>query len=108
MTDTFTGGIVYGRRKATDIFMCIIFLVFFCGMFATAAYGYAKGDPVKLLTPFDSRGNQCGLSGTKTEPFKYLWWPDLYKAVNSKSVSDVTKGVMGNSYCVKSCPKNFT
>ena len=77
-------------------------------MFATAAYGYAKGDPVKLLTPFDSMGNQCGLSGTKTEPFKYLWWPDLYKAVNAKSVSDFTKGVMGNSYCVKSCPKNFS
>jgi hypothetical protein len=37
--------------------MCFIFTLFFCGMFATAAYGYAKGDPEKLITPFDSDGN---------------------------------------------------
>lgn len=36
--------------------MCAIFSVFFCGMFATAAYGYAKGDPTKLITPFDYDG----------------------------------------------------
>jgi len=77
-------------------------------MFATVAYGYAKGDPVKLLTPFDSRGNQCGLSNSPTAEFKYLWWPDLYKAVNAKSISDFTKGVLSNSYCVKSCPMNLT
>jgi hypothetical protein len=43
--------------------MCLIFFVFFCGMFATAAYGYAKGDPMRLITPFDSSGNQCGSDG---------------------------------------------
>jgi hypothetical protein len=51
-------------------------------MFATAAYGYAKGNPAKLLTPFDSRGNQCGAKGTQTEDYKYLWWPDLYKVIS--------------------------
>lgn len=44
-------------RSCTDVFMCIIFTVFFCGMFATAAYGYKYGDPTKLITPFDSSGN---------------------------------------------------
>jgi hypothetical protein len=29
-------------------------------MFATAAYGYAYGDPSKLITPFDSDGKICG------------------------------------------------
>jgi hypothetical protein len=48
------------ERSCTDIFMCIIFSLFFCGMFATAAYGYAMGNPMKLLTPYDSKGTQCG------------------------------------------------
>jgi hypothetical protein len=66
------------ERKRSDLLMFLIFLLFIGGMFGTAAYGYAKGDPKKLLTPFDSRGNQCGLVGTPTEKFKYIWWPDLY------------------------------
>jgi hypothetical protein len=44
------------ERSCTDAFMCLIFSIFFCGMFATAAYGYAHGDPTKLITPFDSSG----------------------------------------------------
>ena len=44
-------------RSCTDAWMCIIFTVFFIGMFATAGYGYANGDPSKLVTPFDSDGN---------------------------------------------------
>lgn len=44
------------NRRCTDWFMCIIFSIFFLGMFATAAYGYKFGDPYKLLTPFDSDG----------------------------------------------------
>jgi choline transporter-like protein 2/4/5 len=44
-------------RHCTDVIMCLIFTFFFCGMFATAAYGYAKGDPSRLITPFDSDGS---------------------------------------------------
>jgi len=44
-------------RSCTDVFMCLIFFVFFCGMFATAAYGYYKGDPTRLINPYDSSGN---------------------------------------------------
>ncbi len=87
--------------------MLLIFFIFFCGMFATAAYGYAKGDPSKLLTPFDSKGNQCGLAGNATEKYKYLWWPDLHKAVNVKKAVDLTDAILGNSYCVKECPKKL-
>ncbi len=36
--------------------MCLIFFIFFLGMFGTAGYGYVKGDPMKLLTPFDASG----------------------------------------------------
>ncbi len=50
-------GIVMDRR-CTDKFMCLVFFVFFCGLFAVAAYGFAKGDPKRLVTPFDSDGKQ--------------------------------------------------
>ncbi len=103
---TLASGIVVERQRR-DIIFFLVFVLFICGMFATAAYGYAKGNPVKLLTPFDSKGTQCGLKNSPTEEFKYLWWPDLYKAVNAKSLKDLTTGVMGYSYCVKSCPKDF-
>lgn len=82
--------------------MCIIFCVFFLGMFATAAYGYAKGNPLKLLTPYDSRGTQCGRN--LTSDYKYLFWPDLDKAVNVKKITELTDAILGNSYCVKECP----
>jgi hypothetical protein len=44
------------ERSCTDVLMCLIFVVFFCGMFATAAYGYKNGDPTKLIQPYDSSG----------------------------------------------------
>ncbi len=50
-------GLVYDR-KCTDVIMCIIFALFFCGMFATAAYGYANGNPQNLIVPFDSSGKK--------------------------------------------------
>jgi hypothetical protein len=45
------------ERRCTDILICILFFIFFCGLFATAAYGYAFGDPTKLITPYDTDGN---------------------------------------------------
>jgi hypothetical protein len=45
-------------RKCTDWWMCVIFVVFFAGMFATAAYGYHNGDPYNLITPFDADGKK--------------------------------------------------
>ena len=44
------------ERQCTDKLMCIIFVIFFGGMFATAAYGYKFGNPSRLITPFDSDG----------------------------------------------------
>jgi hypothetical protein len=31
------------NRRCTDVFMCLLFFLFFCGLFATAAYGYKNG-----------------------------------------------------------------
>jgi len=51
------GGVVM-NRSCTDILCCIIFLVFIVGMFGAGIYGYTNGDPVALLTAWDSDGKQ--------------------------------------------------
>ncbi len=75
-------------------------------MFFTAAYGYAKGDPYRLITPFDSDGNYsgkltiigkiCGEAATRYEAYKYLHWPELIKGNYNLTV------------CVKDCPMEAT
>lgn len=63
------------NRSCTDVLICLIFSLFCCGMFATAAYGYANGNPYRIITPFDSNGNMCGQGNISAYP--YLMWPDL-------------------------------
>lgn len=74
------------ERSCTDLLMCLIFFLFFCGMFATAAYGYSQGDPMRLITPFDSSGNQCG-SESKLEGYKYLYWPKMFQTFAGSATS---------------------
>ncbi len=66
--DELKQGVVI-KRSCTDVFMCIVFVIFFCGLFATAGYGYANGDPSKLITPFDSSG-----ISTKLICYRELMW----------------------------------
>ena len=80
-------GPVY-KRKCTDPFMCVLFFIFLCGLFATAAYGYSRGEPGRVLSLYDSDGQQCG-AGRATE-YKYLLYAQL----------DVN---MTRLYCVKEC-----
>jgi hypothetical protein len=49
------------ERSCTDIICCLVFTVFFVGMLGISAMAYTTGDPMKIMTPFDSDGNQCGL-----------------------------------------------
>jgi hypothetical protein len=49
------------NRSCTDIFFCIFFIVFVVGMIGVSGYALAVGEPSKILTPFDSDGNACGM-----------------------------------------------
>jgi hypothetical protein len=82
----------------------MIFSIFFLGMFATAAYGYSQGNPNKLITPFDSQGNQCGINNT----YQYLYWPEIFTGVkasisNSSTIPSITitSNMLGKALCVK-------
>jgi len=99
------------ERSCTDVLMCLIFFVFFLGMFATAGYGYSQGNPMRLITPFDSAGNQCGSNG-KLESYEYLYWPKMFQSLagsaSSLNVSmsgfsniNITAKMFGDTVCVK-------
>ena len=42
----------------------MIFITFIAGMGACVAYGFLKGDPYKMMAPYDSNGNFCGVDNT--------------------------------------------
>jgi solute carrier family 44 (choline transporter-like protein), member 2/4/5 len=46
------------NRSCTDPICCLIFVAFIAGMAATAAYGFANGNPKLLLTTWDADGKK--------------------------------------------------
>lgn len=53
-------GINFNNRHCTDVLCCVIFVAFIGAMIAVAGYSLQNGNPLILLTPYDSSGNQCG------------------------------------------------
>ena len=56
--DNFKGPI--NERGCTDVFFCILFLVFLVGLAIVTFVGFSKGEPERLLYGEDSFGNICG------------------------------------------------
>jgi len=48
------------ERGCTDIICCFVFLVFLVAMVGASFLALTKGDPLRILTAFDSDGNACG------------------------------------------------
>jgi len=92
------------NRSCTDCICCLIFVAFVAGMTGTAAYGFSKGNPMLLLTAWDSDGNGCGYNET-TKDFPYLYWPAPNYNINTSSTNPGDyMAVFKFSMCVKSCP----
>jgi len=47
-------------RSCTDVLCCLIFVVFIIAMIGVSGWGIQKGDVYRILTPYDSNGNECG------------------------------------------------
>jgi hypothetical protein len=43
-------------RICTDVLFYIIFLVFGAAMLGIAGYGFSKGNPEAIISPYDSKG----------------------------------------------------
>lgn len=48
------------KRERTDCLCCLFFALFLGGMIAISIFSAIKGDPTRILVPFDSDGNECG------------------------------------------------
>ena len=80
------------QRKCTDCFCILLFLLCFAAGIGVAGYGISQGDPSKIVQPFDSAGNACGIGNLKDYPFLFF--------------NDPENSVKDSSACVKECPKN--
>ena len=80
------------ERSCTDIFCCILFIVFtgFC-CFVTY-FAISNGDPSILAKPYDPDYNACGEGKNAGYPYIYFATP-----------SD-TENILTNTVCVKECP----
>jgi len=53
------GGIEW-ERSCTDILCCMVFIAFIVAMLGVSGYALSTGDPMNIITAFDSDGNKCG------------------------------------------------
>mgnify|MGYP000869539554 FL=1 len=105
-------------RSCTDILCCLIFTAFFVGMLACSGLGYTTGDPMKIFTPFDSDGNQCGLANQTLSnstlnierdftEYKYKYFDGLLNGVKEAAADGadaLDNPALFNAVCVKECP----
>jgi len=97
------------ERSCTDVLCCLFFFVFIVAMIGVSAFGVKKGDVYRILTPYDSDGNECGKPGQALSnnfqgerdftgyPVKY--YAGLLKAATGGNMNDMYKAV-----CVTECP----
>mmetsp|Transcript_14788 Transcript_14788/g.25159 ORF Transcript_14788/g.25159 Transcript_14788/m.25159 type:complete len:161 (+) Transcript_14788:50-532(+) len=85
------------ERSCTDVICCLIFVVFLGSMVAVTGLAISEGDPVKIMTPFDSDGNKCGQpdqNGVDFTDFPYKHFTSLISQGNN----------IFNAVCVEKCP----
>ena len=83
-------------------------MAFLVAMIAVSGFAISNGDPMNIIAPFDSVGNQCGkvLQGIDNDPanetdftdYKYKHFTRLIEGTSN----DVT--LLYNAVCVKECP----
>jgi hypothetical protein len=95
-------------RGCTDIICCLIFILFMAGWIFIFAYGVSKGDPGKLMTPFNEYGKGCGYnSGYKDYPniFFYAFGQDMTALLNPVTNPNFDLNQLYSmTFCVDKCP----
>jgi len=96
-------------RSCTDILCCFLFGIFLAAMVFVTLFAVETGDPNRILTPFDSDGNECGqplqtatvgLGSRDFSEYRYKYFTSVMQAATG------SKGGVYDAVCVKSCPKN--
>ncbi|XP_076454555.1 choline transporter-like protein 2 [Babylonia areolata] len=99
---TFKGPVT--DRSCTDVICCILFFLCICGAAVCSIFGYARGDPQRLVFPTDTAGRFCGHGELKDKPFLFFF--DLLQC--ARMGPGVVLGCPTHQVCVSQCPKtNF-
>ena len=88
-------GMVF-ERGCTDFLCGIVFLVFVASLFAVAIYGMIRGDPKRLIKPYDFNSKICDVDD-EVKGFGKLYFAELETIYS-----------MDQALCVKKCPKKKT
>jgi hypothetical protein len=95
------------KRRMTDVFFCLFFIVFIFGMVAVYAYAFTKGRPALIVQGWDSDGLGCGLN-TTTKDYPVLYWPEVpgIGSLNSTLSGNYSAifQTLNHGVCVKECP----
>lgn len=83
-------------------------MAFLVAMLGVSGFAISNGDPLNIIAPFDSVGNQCGktLQGVDYDPvnttdfteYKYKHFTRLIEGTSSSPT------LLYNAVCVKECP----
>ncbi|CAD8075354.1 unnamed protein product [Paramecium sonneborni] len=85
-------------RGCTDCIWCILYLIMWGCLIAIGVIALSNGDPESLFQPYDSQGQQCGVSENfQNCPYSYL--------MNTTQIVDNQPGDF-EYYCVTVCPSN--
>jgi len=87
------------NRSCTDVFCCLVFIVFVASTLALTSYASTMGNTKLLLTPFDPDHRACGVDNAVANfPFIYFTNPtsssNLYQTVCVSECPDGTKNVL--------------
>lgn len=81
------------NKRCTDCFCLLIFTAFLAGTVFALQYAFTKGDPSRLIQPFDPDHTPCGKGKAKDYPFIYFADP-------------LGKHMFRDTVCVKECPRD--
>ncbi|XP_037545636.1 choline transporter-like protein 2 [Nematolebias whitei] len=93
------------NRGCTDIFCCILFIIFLLGYFAVGILAWSQGDPKKVIYPTDSRGQFCGQSGTPLEKKPLLFYFNILKCASPLVLLEFQCPT--TQICVEKCPDRY-
>ena len=98
-------------RTCTDFSCCITFVAFIVAMIAISYYAINNGDVYRIVTPFDSDGNECGqpmqdksafVDARDFSEYKYKYFTGIM-GVLTEDISEQYDAV-----CISECPVGLT
>ncbi|XP_077580901.1 choline transporter-like protein 5-A [Stigmatopora nigra] len=93
------------RRRCTDVFCCLIFILAVLSYVALGFVAWLHGAPGKVLHPTDSYGQLCGQSGTPNAQRPLLFYFNILKCANPSILINLQCPT--TQMCVSKCPDKF-